>query len=130
MGNYKFTGLFIGWMIVITASSLFSFPDDGGEGWFTFAHTDKVVHMAFHFGIVVLGILALNEKFFTAWSWNKKWVSVLLFSIGYGLGIEFLQWAMPFERTAEIWDVFANLGGAVLGVLLTQMSRSLIERLK
>ena len=65
MGNYKFTGLFIGWMVVITLSSLFSFPDDGGEGWFSFPHADKVVHVGFHIGIVVLGILALNEKSMT-----------------------------------------------------------------
>lgn len=121
--------LFLGWMVLITSLSLFSFSDEG-ERRIWFPHLDKIVHFTFHVGILVLGALALNETHFQQWSWRKRITLLLVFSISYGLLIELLQWIMPFDRSAEFWDVLANLTGALVGGLLIQSSRSLIDRLK
>ena len=129
MRKRKFTILFIGWMVLITSLGLFSFStEDEGRIWFP--HLDKIVHFTFHFGIVVLGVLSLNEVAPKTWNWGKRITFLLVFSLIYGVLIELLQWIMPFDRSAEFWDVLANLTGAVTGGLLIQSSRSLIDRLK
>lgn len=129
MVKRKFTLLFIGWMVFITSLSLFSFSSEGeDEIWFP--HLDKVVHFTFHFIIIVLGVLFLNEVVLEKWDSRKKIKSVFTFSISYGLLIELLQWSMPFDRSAEVWDVLANVLGAIMGSLLIQKYRSLIDRLK
>lgn len=121
--------LFVGWMVLITSLSLFSFSDDG-EDIISIPHLDKMVHAAFHFGIVVLGAFFLNEAAPKFWSWTKRIVLLLTFSLFYGGLIELLQWLLPFDRSAEVLDVFANFSGAVLGGLLIQRKHSLIDRLK
>lgn len=129
MANRKFTILFVGWMVLITLLSLFSFSDEG-EDRIWFAHMDKVVHFTFHLVILVLGMFSLNEIIKKQWNWRKKIILLLMFSVCYGLLIEGLQWLMPFDRSAEFWDVLANLSGALMGSLLIQMNRTLIDRLK
>ena len=128
MRKRKFTIVFIGWMVLITSLSLFSFSTE--EDKIEFPHLDKIVHFSFHFGILVLGALFLGEVAPQSWDWRKKITFLLLFSLSYGISIELLQWIMPFERSAEFWDVLANLAGAVMGGLLIQSNRSLIDRLK
>ncbi|MEE4247528.1 MAG: hypothetical protein V2I33_19140, partial [Kangiellaceae bacterium] len=67
MVKRKFTLLFIGWMVFITSLSLFSFSSEGEEEiWFP--HLDKVVHFTFHFIIIVLGMLFLNEVVPEKWN--------------------------------------------------------------
>ncbi len=129
MAKRKFTILFIGWMVLITSLSLFSFSSEE-EDRIWFPNLDKVVHFTFHFVILVLGVLFLNETTSQGWDWKKKIRALFIFSITYGLLIEVLQWLMPFDRSAEVWDVLANLGGATMGGLLIQKNRSLIDRLK
>ena len=122
----KFTFLFIGWLVLVTSLSLFSFSSEG-EDRIWFPNLDKIVHIAFHFFLVILGVLFLKENFRKHLSIGKR-VSLLIgFSIGYGLLIELLQSIMPFGRTAEVWDVLANLTGAIMGGLLIQRYRSLID---
>lgn len=121
--------VFLGWMVFITSLSLFSFSI-GGEDKIWFPHLDKIVHFTFHFGIIVFGVLVLREHAPQQWSWKKRISLLLLFSLVYGVLIEVLQWAMTFDRSAEIWDVLANSAGAVSGGLLIQKNRSRIRRLK
>ena len=110
----------------ITSLSLFSFSSEG-EDRIWFPNLDKIVHIAFHFFLVILGVLSLKENFRKHLSIGKRVGLRIGFSIGYGLLIELLQSIMPFGRTAEIWDVLANLTGAVMGGLLIQRYRSLID---
>ena len=129
MGKRKFTILFLGWMVLITSLSLFSFSEEREETiWFP--HLDKIVHFTFHLGILILGTFSLREMMPKQWHRRNTIAILLLFSVGYGLLIELLQWLMPFDRSAEFWDVLANLTGALTGGLLIQKNRSLIERLK
>jgi VanZ family protein len=116
-------------MVLITSLSLFSFSSES-EKKIWFPHLDKCVHFTFHFVLMVLGAFFLKEAVSNSWDWNKRLKTLFVFSLCYGLLIELLQWVMPFDRSAEIWDVLANLAGAVAGGLLIQKNRSLIDRLK
>lgn len=115
--KHLYTILFISWMVLITLFSLFSLPDTGEET-LDFPHRDKVAHFGFHFVIVFLGTLFVRERRMSKFKINRGIVQIFLFSAGYGVAIEVLQYVMPFDRTAELWDILANLSGAVFGVLL------------
>ena len=114
---HLYTILFISWMMLITSFSLFSLPDTT-TGFFDFPHRDKVAHFGFHCVIVILGALFIKERQKAHFKINQGIVQIFLFSIVYGIGIEFLQYIMPYDRAAELWDLLANLSGAVFGVLL------------
>ena len=116
-------------MVLITLLSLFSFSDDEVEGiWIP--HLDKIVHAIFHFLLVILGILSLKEVLKKNFRPKSDIIKVLGFSIAYGILIEALQYYMPYDRAAEVWDVLANLTGALLGVLLIKQYLSLTSKLK
>lgn len=112
--------------MLITSLSLFSFSSEG-EDRIWFPNLDKIVHAVFHFFLVVLGVLFLKENSHKPLSIGKRVSYIIGFSIGYGVLIELLQSIMPFGRTAEVWDVLANLTGAIMGGLLIQRYRSLID---
>ena len=61
----------MGWLVLISSLSLFSFSVEG-EDKIWFPHLDKVVHAGFHFGIMILGALFLSEVRFKPWEWRKK----------------------------------------------------------
>lgn len=124
--THKFTILFIGWLVLITSLSLFSFSTAGVDDW-NLPHMDKLVHGIFHFMIMVLGILAWHERYGQNGGWSKSLVLLFLFSLLYGLAIELLQFMLPTGRFADVMDVLANVTGALLGILLIQRGRSLIN---
>jgi len=74
---------------------------------------DKYVHATFHFVFVVLWFLALYQK----QKLKNTLLKVLLFSIAFGILMEFLQEILTKTRTADIFDVFANTAGAIIAVL-------------
>lgn len=116
-------------MVLITLLSLFSFPaDEEQKIWVP--HLDKLVHAGFHCGIVVLGSLFLKKIGASFKSTNTIFIRIFIFSVLYGILIELLQHIMPYDRAAEIWDILANLTGALLGVLLIKKYFSLNEKLK
>lgn len=116
-------------MIVITLFSLFSFPDDISHG-ITIPHFDKIVHFTFHCVLVVLAVCAAQERKKDVFNLKGALVAFFLLSVIYGLLIEVLQYYMPYGRAAEIYDVLANISGALLGVLLIKKYISLITKLK
>ncbi len=116
-------------MVLITLLSLFSFPQIGQEK-ILIPNFDKIVHFSFHCGILILGTLFLTERTKLKNDLNPLIFKIFLFSVGYGLVIEFLQYIMPFNRAAEIWDVLANTLGALMGALLIKKYFSLTHKLK
>lgn len=74
---------------------------------------DKYVHATLHFLFVVLWFLALYQK----QKLKYMLLKVLLFSITFGILIEFLQEVLTKTRTADVFDVLANTFGAILAVL-------------
>lgn len=108
--NPIFLVLSILWTLTIAILCLVSFskmPSVGISG------ADKYVHATFHFVFVVLWFLALYQK----QKLKNTLLKVLLFSIAFGILMEFLQEILTKTRTADIFDVFANTAGAIIAVL-------------
>ncbi|MDT0605666.1 VanZ family protein [Croceitalea rosinachiae] len=127
--KHLFTILFISWMVFVTLLSLFSFSDiDESKIWIP--HMDKMVHFTFYGVMVILGTLFLKEKTKKSFQAKRDVKRMFLFALCYGIFIEVLQYLMPFDRAAEIWDVLANTLGAFFGVLLIKKYLSLTTTLK
>jgi len=118
-------------MVFVTLLSLFSFPDIGieeDEIWIP--HMDKIVHFTFYSVMVILGTLFLKERIKSGFQAKHSINRMFVFALCYGVLIEVLQHLMPFGRAAEIWDVLANMLGALFGVLLIKKYLSLTTTLK
>lgn len=105
--------LAIGWTFLILILCLIRFGDlpevrvEGG---------DKYVHFTFHFIFTLL------------WSYSKYvskgrievWdvMKIVLLSLLYGIVIEFLQETFTTTRSADVFDVLANLAGALLAFFI------------
>lgn len=91
-------------------------------------HLDKVVHMAFYFGLQTLGMATEHLR-------NQRKLNILensiiafvVFAIG-GL-IELLQFALFAERSGEWSDLLANTAGIGLGIMLVQVLLKLFVQL-
>ncbi len=106
--------LFLGWLMLITFLSLFSFSGLDTDS-IQIPYADKVTHFGFYFGYVVLGCLFLWERK------RKKptlilAIAIMVFgAVAYGSLMELLQYAMTDDRVAEPGDVLANSAGACSG---------------
>ena len=66
---------------------------------------DKIVHSGLFLVWSVLWLSAFPKK---------PWV-VILAGMAYGLGLEFYQQLLPFDRTFDWWDAVADADGVLLG---------------
>lgn len=77
---------------------------------------DKWIHFFIHFVLIFLWLLVY-------FSFNKYKNAlrnvglVFLLCLGYGIIIEVLQEVLTQNRTADYYDVLANVGGSILGML-------------
>lgn len=79
------------------------------------SNLDKLVHVFFHFVLTVLCFLFF-QKYTNALNSFKSIIISFLFSVFFGIGIEIAQELFTTTRHADIFDVLANLSGAILGV--------------
>ncbi len=79
------------------------------------SNLEKLVHVFFHFVLTVLCFLFL-QKYTNAINSLKPILISLLFSVFFGIGIEIAQELFTTTRHADVFDVLANLSGAILGV--------------
>tara|TARA_R110000868_G_scaffold102146_7_gene281372 strand:+ start:36289 stop:36639 length:351 start_codon:yes stop_codon:yes gene_type:complete len=106
-------------MVFITSLSLFSLSSLGN---YTHAivipHLDKVVHFTFYFVATISGSFFLRE--IKEYSINLLQASnkMFLFSIGYGMIIEVLQYSITENRHGDFFDFIANSLGAFTGWLV------------
>ena len=115
---------FIGWMVFVTFSSLYSFEDDEIRN-FNIPYGDKVVHFTFYFVAAVLGSLFIVETKEVK-SVLIKYLKILALSlIFFGIIIEVIQGAMTVNRSGEVFDALANSIGVILGIIIifTQFQR-------
>ena len=87
-------------------------------GIFGIKNLDKIVHVGL-FGTFVLlwGILAWNR------SKNRQkwpiWLAVIvLLSVGLGVALEFIQAAYIPNRSFDVWDIWSDVAGSVLVMIL------------
>jgi len=125
--KHLFTISFVSWLVLITLASLFSFSEDVSSG-INIPYFDKIVHFIFHCVLVIFGVFSFIENQNDVFNLKKALNKLVLFSIIYGISIEVLQYVMPFNRAAEIWDVLANTLGAFAGVLLIKKYLSLTAK--
>lgn len=76
---------------------------------------DKFVHVFFHFVLMVLCFLFF-QKYTNAKNSIKCIIISFLFSVFFGIGIEIAQELFTTTRHADVFDVLANISGAILGV--------------
>jgi VanZ family protein len=79
------------------------------------SNLDKLVHVFFHFVLTILCFLFV-QKYTNAINSLKPILISLLFSVFFGIGIEIAQELFTTTRHADVFDVLANLSGAILGV--------------
>jgi VanZ family protein len=77
---------------------------------------DKLVHIFFHFVLTTL-LYLFFKKLFNSDNKIKPVVISIIISLFFGIIIEILQESLTITRHADLFDVLANLFGAVLSVL-------------
>ncbi len=76
---------------------------------------DKVIHALIYFILANVWLLYLYLK--KDFQLNTKWILALLVSLLlYGIIVEIIQGLFTDNRSADIFDVAANLIGSVLGI--------------
>lgn len=80
-----------------------------------FSEADKVLHCLIYFVFINLWLLYLYVK--NDYRFKKKWILILLLLfLVYGIIIEVSQEQFTDSRSADIFDVVANLTGSLLGI--------------
>ncbi|WP_350292782.1 VanZ family protein [uncultured Croceitalea sp.] len=128
--KHLYTILFVSWVMFITLLSLFSFSGFDNTIGIAIPHMDKITHFTFYTVFVVLGYFFLKERGKGAFKSQESLLKIIFAAIIYGIFIEALQYAMPFGRAAEFFDVLANSAGAIFGGLLIKKYFSLSRKLK
>ncbi len=107
---------FIGWMVFVTFSSLYSFEDSDISN-FNIPYGDKVVHFIFYFVAAVLGSLFFIETKEKK-SIRIKYLKILALAlILFGIIIEVIQGTMTVNRSGDVFDALANSLGVILGII-------------
>lgn len=104
----------------VTFSSLSSFKGVDISR-FNIPYFDKVVHFAFYFVMVVLGMFALKEQFKTRFKLLKSLFIAVIFAVTYGIIIEVIQATYTVNRQGDILDGVANSIGALSGMLVSKI---------
>ena len=91
--------LFVAIFAVVSVLFFWSSPPSGPSG---VTHLDKVVH----FGLFFIVAASLHYAFRFPY-----WVSIAILTL-YGITIEVIQYHIP-GRGADVWDVVADVSGAV-----------------
>ena len=108
--GWKWLGVF--WFILMTV--LFCLPGSAlpKAHWLDKIYFDKWVHI----GLFAVAIFFWRFSF-PVFSSSSNWL-LLLLAFGYGLSIEFIQKYWIPGRSFDLWDVAADMTGAVGGLLI------------
>ena len=80
-----------------------------------FSALDKIVHLLIYFLLINLWLFFLYKK--NNFQLNNKKILILLLSVLlYGIIVEILQGLLTISRSADIFDVAANLLGSLIGI--------------
>jgi VanZ family protein len=99
------------WLLLI--SVLFFLPGAAlpGKGLFDIPHFDKLVH----FGFFTVLLFLWRFHFGLAAKYNYL---LLLGALCYGFAVELVQHYLIANRSFDVNDVFADMAGATVGVLI------------
>jgi VanZ family protein len=79
-------------------------------------YIDKVIHAVFHFVFTTLWFLYFKKKLNSSKSFKPLAFS-FIFSFIFGISIELMQAFFTTTRSADVFDVLANMTGATLAVI-------------
>jgi len=100
----------VGWGIIFTILLLIPPPDLGGESFIP--HKDKVMHLGV-FGLWIVLMLMAEQSY----NHRKKYFLIGLIGCIYAPITELLQSLTP-DRTADLWDVMADVSGVLLAIAM------------
>lgn len=86
------------------------------DGVSFFEGFDKLAHTGFFF---VLTVLLFHGKIQEQLSYSYRFstiIKILLLTFALGAGIEILQWKVFTYRSAEWWDLFADMLGVCMAI--------------
>lgn len=86
------------------------------EAGFEVPHLDKYLHFVM-FAILSFFFLLYRKSKVDSIE-NKEKIAIIMLISAFGLLIEFIQEFFIEDRYFDIWDVFANVLGAISGVML------------
>jgi len=85
-----------------------------GESGISVKHIDKLVHIMMYAGVSFLMLPSYWKGAF-----NRQSISyTFLFSISYGFLLEILQNTSISQREFDIFDIIANMIGAMAGIII------------
>jgi VanZ family protein len=114
--RYFFRIAFVGWLLFVTFSSLYSFEGVHAPR-FQIPQLDKIVHFTFYFVACVLGVFFLRERSQGAMRLNKA-IWVMVFStISFGILIEIIQHTLTVNRMGDFLDGIANILGSLCAAI-------------
>ena len=88
---------------------------------FGFLPVDSLVHAAFHAGLVFLMMVGFSKQHSRQKLRYYPARYAVTLSCSYGIGIELLQEFVIVHRNFEIYDLVANLSGAIIGYGIFQL---------
>ncbi len=127
--NYRYTLVFLAWITFVTYASLSSFDQDNAPT-FNLPQLDKAVHFTFYFVAAFLAAFLLRERTLGKVGLRKALVFSVVFSVGFGIIIEVLQYTLTVDRQGDVLDAMANTIGALLGAFAIKLLFSGRTRLK
>ena len=83
----------------------------------TVSNLDKVVHVFFHFVLTILCFSFFQKHTNSINTWKSASMT-FIFSFIFGIGIEITQELGTATRHADVFDVLANVSGAILGIVV------------
>lgn len=96
-----------------------------GSGIFGIKHIDKVAHFILFGGIVLFWAIWTATRLAGTDTWQKKLIPILLFSIGLGVAMEFIQVNYIPNRSFDDWDiVWDAIGSLAAAVVLIYRGKS------
>ena len=111
--------IFLGYLIAIVYASLAS-PREIPK-IMTIPNIDKVVHFTMYLGFCIIGLWALNTgegSLSKRLPGKRNYFLITVMAIAWGLFMEFMQRYMGIGRQYSIYDLYANIAGAIIGSLL------------
>ena len=102
----------IGWLIFM--SFLFIIPGSAlpKEDWLSKIYFDKWVHIGLFAVLIFLWRMAFNLK-------TRNYSLILIFfALVYGTAIEFIQEQWVSNRSFDLFDICADLAGAIAGLII------------
>ena len=84
------------------------------------SYLDKLVHTAIYFFFCLIWYIPFKDIFI-----NKTLIYLFIFSILFGVFIEFLQEKVVHYRTAELLDIWFNALGTIIGCSFLLLKNSI-----